>query len=106
MTVKTKPERQQREISASADASFEIRRLTLDEYHRLVEIGFFPPTERVELVEGVLHYMTPRGPRHAECLTRLLRTLYGAGDTVAPLHFPDCEIDVGDVLPQRQTDTT
>lgn len=73
MAVTTKPEPDRRVVSASADASFEIRRLTLDEYHRLIDIGFFPPTERVELIEGILHCMIPRGPRHAECLKQLLR---------------------------------
>ncbi len=51
-----------------------VRRLDLEEYHRLIEMGFFRSDERVELIEGVLHRMSPRGPRHAECLRRLLRT--------------------------------
>jgi Uma2 family endonuclease len=50
-----------------------VRRLNLEEYHRLIELGFFRPDERVELIEGVLHRMSPRGPRHADCLERLLR---------------------------------
>ncbi len=56
--------------------SMDIRRLTLDEYHRLIEMGFFPSGERVELIEGVLHRMSPKGTRHAECLRRLLRLFF------------------------------
>jgi len=47
--------------------------LDLEEYHRLIEMGFFGSDDRVELIEGVLHRMSPRGPRHADCLERLLR---------------------------------
>lgn len=214
MTVKVQSPKHHAE--AEQRDAYEIRRLTLDEYHRLIDIGFFPQTERIELIEGVLHRMTPRGPRHAECLERLLRiffvnldqqvkvraqdpitmpadgsepepdvvlaasreggyadrhptpnevhlvveiadtsldadrrvktrlyagagiadywivnlvddqievyrepatlgddgptyrqrTLYGAGDMLTPLHFSNCEIDAGDVLPPRQTDTS
>lgn len=55
---------------------FRIRRLTVDEYHRMIERGVIPTDERVELLEGVLHEMTPKGPRHAESLRRLLRTFF------------------------------
>ncbi len=57
-------------------SQLDIRRLDLEEYHRLIEMGFFAEDERVELIEGVLHRMSPKGTRHAECLERLLRTFY------------------------------
>jgi len=50
----------------------DICRLGLEEYHRLIEIGFFAEDERVELIEGVLHSMSPRGPFHAEIVSRLV----------------------------------
>lgn len=49
------------------------RRFSLDEYHWLIEHGFFQEDERVELIEGVLNQMSPKGRRHAACLTRMLR---------------------------------
>jgi len=55
-----------------------IRRLTLDEYHRLIELGIFHEDERVELIEGVLHQMSPEGSRHAECVDRLTEFFYAA----------------------------
>lgn len=54
----------------------DIRRLSLEEYHHLIEIGFFATDERVELIEGVLHRMSPKGPRHAGVLRRLLRLFF------------------------------
>lgn len=55
---------------------FAVRPLSLDEYHRLIEMGFFAPDERIELIEGYLHPMSPRRPRHAACLSRLQRLFY------------------------------
>jgi Uma2 family endonuclease len=41
------------------------RPITADEYHRLGEIGFFAPDERVELLDGELILMPPIGWEHA-----------------------------------------
>lgn len=38
----------------------------------MIEMGFFAEDERVELIGGVLHRMSPRGPRHGGSLKRLL----------------------------------
>lgn len=83
-------------LTSLADAvdRLNVRRLDLEEYHRLIEMGFFGPDDRVELIEGVLHRMSPRGPRHAECLRRLLRvfitTLAGRAEVSAqgPITIP------------------
>ena len=40
-------------------------RLTLDEYHRLGEVGILGDEARVELLDGQLVDMSPIGPRHA-----------------------------------------
>ncbi len=69
MAVKLKPSPRQLQID-----QMDVRRLDLNEYHRLVEIGFFEEEdERVELIEGVLHRMSPKGPSHAGVLSRILR---------------------------------
>ena len=41
------------------------RRWTRAEYERLIEDGYFAPTERVELVDGEILAMTPQKSRHA-----------------------------------------
>lgn len=65
-----------RTAATRAGIPFTVRRFSLEEYHHLVESGFFAPQERVELIEGVLHAMSPRGPRHVECLSRLLHFVF------------------------------
>lgn len=48
-----------------------LRRFTLEEYHQLIDIGFFNENERVELVEGILVYMSPNNPPHIRTVLRL-----------------------------------
>lgn len=49
-----------------------LRRFTLDEYHSLIEAGFFDEDERVELLEGVLVSTSPIYPPHANAVDLLL----------------------------------
>jgi Uma2 family endonuclease len=52
-------------------------RLTLDEYHRLGEVGILGNEDRVELLDGQLVDLSPIGPRHAlavDALNELLLT--------------------------------
>jgi Uma2 family endonuclease len=56
----------------------DIRPLSIEEFHWLIENGFFHEDERVELIEGVLHKMSPKGRRHAACLTRAIRLFNAA----------------------------
>lgn len=52
------------------------------EYERLVDIGFFGPEERLELVGGVLVVREPQGSRHATGIRgveTMLRRVFGAG---------------------------
>lgn len=48
----------------------------LEEYHWLIEHGFFRDGERVELIQGALHLMSPKSPRHAACQSMLLSQLF------------------------------
>ena len=63
------------------------RRFTVDEYHRMAEVGIFHPDERVELIEGEIVQMAPIGPRHAGCVinvNRLFVTRLGDRAVVSP----------------------
>jgi Uma2 family endonuclease len=51
------------------------RLLSVDEYHRMIEIGIFDEDEHVELLEGVIVTMTPQSPAHAHCIRWLNRLL-------------------------------
>lgn len=49
--------------------------LTVDEYHRMTEVGLIAPDARVELIEGVIIDMAPIGPLHAAAVDRLSKLL-------------------------------
>lgn len=51
------------------------KRFTLAEYHRLGELGFFAPDERVELIRGEIIQMPTKKTPHSVCNTRLVRLL-------------------------------
>jgi len=52
-----------------------VKRFTLSEYHRLGELGFFGPDERVELIRGEIILMPKKQTPHSVCNTNLLRVL-------------------------------
>ncbi|PYM12806.1 MAG: Uma2 family endonuclease [Candidatus Rokuibacteriota bacterium] len=47
------------------------RRFTLEEYHRMGEVGIFHENDRVELIEGEIVEMTPIGRVHAGTVDRI-----------------------------------
>ncbi|MBE9052934.1 Uma2 family endonuclease [Nostocales cyanobacterium LEGE 11386] len=51
------------------------KRFTLNEYHRLTELGFFPEDDHIELINGEIIQMVSKGKVHATCLRKLLREL-------------------------------
>jgi Uma2 family endonuclease len=64
----------------STEAPFTIRKWTVKEYHKLGEMGFFQPEERVELVSGNIIKMSAKGTAHTSALgrtDRLLQNLFG-----------------------------
>jgi Uma2 family endonuclease len=52
------------------------KRFTIEEYHRLTELGFFTEDDRVELISGEFFEMAAKGTPHSVCETRLERELY------------------------------
>jgi Uma2 family endonuclease len=48
-----------------------LRKLTIEEYHRLGEAGILHPNDRVELIDGLLVQMAPIGPEHQFILEEL-----------------------------------
>jgi Uma2 family endonuclease len=51
------------------------KRFTLEEYHRLGELGFFTPDERVELIRGEIILMPTKKTPHSVCNTLLVQEL-------------------------------
>lgn len=56
--------------------AIQTKRFTLDEYHRLTEIGFFQEDERLELIAGEIIQMAAKGTAHETCLRRLWKQLF------------------------------
>jgi Uma2 family endonuclease len=52
-----------------------LKRFTIEEYHRLTELGFLHEDDHVELIRGNLVYMAAKGTPHSVCSTRLNRQL-------------------------------
>jgi Uma2 family endonuclease len=48
---------------------------TVEDYHRLAEVGILGEDDRVELLDGQIIAMTPIGPDHAGCVDDLTRIL-------------------------------
>jgi Uma2 family endonuclease len=55
-------------------------RITVDQYHRMADVGLLEDDARVELIEGEIIEMPPVGSRHAGKLSRLLEGLFGDRD--------------------------
>jgi Uma2 family endonuclease len=51
------------------------KRFSVDEYHRLTELGFLAAGDRIELIRGELMSMAAKGTPHVFCTTRLGRQL-------------------------------
>jgi Uma2 family endonuclease len=51
------------------------KRFTLEEYHRLIELGFFPEGDRTELIQGQIIQKFSPGTTHAVCCMNLNKQL-------------------------------
>lgn len=51
------------------------KRFTVEEYHRLAELGFFHEDDRIELIRGEIIQMAAKGTPHTTCCSNLLEEL-------------------------------
>jgi Uma2 family endonuclease len=56
----------------------ERQRFTVDDYHKMAEVGILSPDDRVELIDGEVLQMSPVGSRHVACVARLNKLLQGS----------------------------
>jgi Uma2 family endonuclease len=62
--------------NVSVDVALDRRkRFTVEEYHRLIELGFLGEDDRVELIRGDLVEMVAKGTAHILCCRKLLQQL-------------------------------
>jgi hypothetical protein len=71
------------------------RLLSVDEYHRMIEVGIFDEDEHVELLEGVVVAMTPQSPTNG--VYRRARTVTTA-DTLTSEALPELSFAVADIF--------
>jgi Uma2 family endonuclease len=53
----------------------QVRPITVDDYHRMIDAGIIHEGERIELISGQIFNMAAKGTRHVVATTRLLREL-------------------------------
>lgn len=46
------------------------RRFTVDEYHKMAEVGILHEDDRIELIEGEIIQLGAKGSRHSACINR------------------------------------
>ena len=51
------------------------RRFSVEEYHRLAQLGILKEDDKVELIQGEIVEMSPIGPKHASTVIRIVRLL-------------------------------
>lgn len=62
------------------DAAVTIHRLTVQDYHRMIESGILTPEDHIELLDGLLMQMVAKGTPHRATISRIgeqLRKLLG-----------------------------
>jgi len=98
-------------MAIEVEAEVKRRRFTVDEYHRMIEIGIVREGERVELIRGELVQKMGIGPGHVGCVAflnqRLVlrladRALLSPGGPIVIL--PDSEPEPDITLLERRDD--
>jgi len=82
-------------MAITVTSALETRRFTRVEYERLIDIEFFQPDERLELIDGLLVVREPQDSPHAtgvRLVLTALRAVFGAGwivDSQLPVALDD-----------------
>jgi len=77
------------------------RLFTVEEYHRMGEVGILGEDDRVELINGEIVRMNPIGSPHAGCVNRLnaLLSRHFAGQAVVQVQNPVRASDLSEPQP-------
>jgi Uma2 family endonuclease len=59
----------------NTEITLQLRLWTVEEYHKMAEVGIFDPEERVELLEGKIIWMIAKGTAHRSAVGRTDRLL-------------------------------
>lgn len=69
------------------------RRFTITEYHRMAETGILKPGERVELIRGVVHRLSPKNHAHVVAVAKVLKRLMSALEGRAGV-YPEAPLEI------------
>ena len=69
--------------------STQIRPLTIDDYHRMLESGILNEGDRVELISGQIFNMSPKGTRHTVCTREIFKRLLNLIGNLADVQSQD-----------------
>jgi Uma2 family endonuclease len=81
---------------------------TVDDYHRLADVGILTEDDRVELIDGEIIKMSPIGSRHVGCVNRLNAVLSQRAGSLAivsvrnPIHIDEYTEPEPDIALLRQ----
>jgi Uma2 family endonuclease len=64
-------------------------RMTVEKYHQLIEVGVFTEHDKVQLIEGRLVEMSPKGVLHAMAVSRINRQFSRRFDDLAVIRIQD-----------------
>ncbi len=56
--------------------AFPLRRFTVSDYHRMIEVSILTEDERVELMDGVILKMNPKRTRHSVVTSQIAKPFY------------------------------
>lgn len=78
-----------------------IHRISVDQFHRMIEAGLFTDGDRVELIDGEMRDMAPIGPPHGGCTDDLTMILAPqlAGKAIVRVQGPLALDDGTEVYP-------
>ena len=90
-------------VMARAVDTIEQRLFTVEEYHRMAEAGILSPDERVELIRGVIHAMSPKKRPHVVAVTGALKLLEKALEGRASV-YPEAPLVLTDLDSEPEPD--
>ena len=91
-------------MAVHIDASLPVHPLTVDDIQAMLDAGILDADDKVELLDGVLVEMSPRGSRHSVAIRRLNTLLVPIAIAEGLEVSPQCPLDVESPISQPEPD--
>ncbi|MEO0732347.1 MAG: Uma2 family endonuclease [Bacteroidota bacterium] len=63
-------------LTAPLELIYPVHRFSVEDYHKMIDIGILGDEDRVELLDGKIIEMSPIGPFHAACVSKLAKFFF------------------------------